>query len=134
MNVTRDMVRDLLPVYLSGEASADTRALVEEYFAANPEFERTARRMADSLKTFQTAPSDEAGELEKRTLMRTRTELRGKNMSLGVTVTAVVAILALVATKSEGQAHSSTYPLAVLMVVFLAAFAALALHTRKTGL
>ena len=31
MNVTRDVVRDLLdPSHLAGDASADTRALVEE--------------------------------------------------------------------------------------------------------
>lgn len=31
MNVTRDVVRDLLTVYLAGEASPDTKAFVEEY-------------------------------------------------------------------------------------------------------
>jgi len=33
--ITRDVVRDLLPLYLSGEASADTTALVQQYLASD---------------------------------------------------------------------------------------------------
>ena len=33
MNVTREVIFDLLPVYFAGDASADTRALVEDFFA-----------------------------------------------------------------------------------------------------
>ena len=32
MNVTREVVTDLLPIYFSDEASADTKALVKNYF------------------------------------------------------------------------------------------------------
>lgn len=41
MNVTRDVIRDLIPPFLAGEASADTRALVEQFLASDPEFART---------------------------------------------------------------------------------------------
>src|SRR5262249_16067590 len=37
MNITRNVVADLLPAYLSGEASADTRAPVDEVGAHDPE-------------------------------------------------------------------------------------------------
>ena len=37
MNVTREIILDLLPVYLSGEASPATRSLVEEYMKRDPE-------------------------------------------------------------------------------------------------
>ena len=43
MNITRDVMVDMLPVYFSGEASEDTKRLMEEYFRANPDFERIAR-------------------------------------------------------------------------------------------
>ena len=43
MNVTREVVADLLPAYFSGEASRDTKSLVEEYFRQDPDFERIAR-------------------------------------------------------------------------------------------
>ncbi len=38
MNVTREVISDLWPVYASGEAGADTRALVEEFLRQDPEF------------------------------------------------------------------------------------------------
>jgi hypothetical protein len=69
MKVTRDVMNDLLPLYFSGEASNDTRALVEEYFGENPEFERIARGSARSLEMLQTtvAVAPEAKK-EKRDL------------------------------------------------------------------
>jgi hypothetical protein len=43
MKITRDVVTDLWPVYQSGEASADTRALVERFLEQDPEFARLLR-------------------------------------------------------------------------------------------
>lgn len=43
MTLEREIIIDLLPAYFSGEASAATCALVEEYFREHPEFEKTAR-------------------------------------------------------------------------------------------
>src|SRR6185436_12129442 len=37
MKITRDVIIDLLPAVASGEASADTRLLVEEFLASDPE-------------------------------------------------------------------------------------------------
>ena len=44
MKVTREVIYDLLPAYFAGEVSDDTRVLVEEYFASDPEFGRMAAR------------------------------------------------------------------------------------------
>lgn len=41
MNVTRNVINDLLPAYLFGEVSTDTRALVEEFLEQDPEFARS---------------------------------------------------------------------------------------------
>lgn len=133
MNPTRDLITDLLPAYFSAEASADTRALVEEFFAQDPEFERMARRLAAGLNTVKSAVPPDQDDLEKRALMRTRTELRGKNISLGMVLAGLVAIVFLAA--NEGTRHSAgmtDYPLMVLGCV--AVLALLALRTRKTGL
>jgi hypothetical protein len=40
MNITREVINDLWPVYAAGEASADTRALVEAFLRQDPEFAR----------------------------------------------------------------------------------------------
>ena len=44
MKITRDVVSDLWPLYSSGEASADTRVLVDEFLRDDPEFARAGSR------------------------------------------------------------------------------------------
>ncbi len=41
MKVTRNVINDLLPAYLFGEVSTDSRALVEEFLEQDPEFARS---------------------------------------------------------------------------------------------
>lgn len=40
MKITENVISDLLPAYMSGEATEDTILLVEEYFKNNPDFEK----------------------------------------------------------------------------------------------
>ena len=47
MNITREVINDLWPVYAAGEASADTRALIEEFLDRDPEFARILRVRGD---------------------------------------------------------------------------------------
>jgi anti-sigma factor RsiW len=49
--VTKDVILDLLPLYLAGEVSADTIALVKNFLETDPELAETAKEMAkaDSL-------------------------------------------------------------------------------------
>jgi ferric-dicitrate binding protein FerR (iron transport regulator) len=49
MNVTKDIINDLYPLYAEKECSADTRALVEEYLQHNPQH-------ADELRRVMSAP------------------------------------------------------------------------------
>jgi hypothetical protein len=79
MNITRDVITDLLPAYLSGEASEDTRRLVEQYFRGNPDFERIARSAAKPVENLRRAPGlapdqvSEVAAFEKtRRLLRKR--------------------------------------------------------------
>ena len=46
MEVTRDVILDLLPLYLANEVSADTRALVEHYLKTDPEIADLAEQQA----------------------------------------------------------------------------------------
>lgn len=48
MKPTRDVVVDLWPLYASGEASADTRALVEAFMAEDREFAEKLRQREDA--------------------------------------------------------------------------------------
>ena len=51
MKITRNVILDLLPIYVAGEASADTRALMESYLASDPE----AAELAKEFAQMQTA-------------------------------------------------------------------------------
>jgi len=46
MNITRNVILDLLPLYLADEVSADTRALVEEFLKSDPDLANAAKKLA----------------------------------------------------------------------------------------
>ena len=56
MEVTRDVILDLLPLYLSGEASADTQVLVKEYLARDPDLARLAQQWQERMPGLPPAP------------------------------------------------------------------------------
>src|SRR5689334_21553421 len=77
MSLTREVVTDLLPIYFSGEASGDTKMLVEDYFRQDPDFERIARSAATPIESLRAAtPSAADPEKEKRDLESVRWGLR----------------------------------------------------------
>ena len=43
MNITREIVKDLLPLYAAGEASEESRAAVEEWLRTDPELPTTSQ-------------------------------------------------------------------------------------------
>ena len=85
MRITRDIVNDLLPAYLAGDASRDTGALLEELSAADPEIgeliESARRERTDVM--FQTSPSLPPN-LERDVVTRTRKLLRRRAWTLGL--------------------------------------------------
>ena len=46
MEITRNVILDLLPLYSANEVSADTRALVEKYLETDPELANVAKQLA----------------------------------------------------------------------------------------
>ncbi len=71
MKMTREVILDLLPVYLAGEASQDTRTLVEDYMKQDEELARRVRlQFAENFS--KVAPSGLAPDLELRSLRRAR--------------------------------------------------------------
>jgi anti-sigma factor RsiW len=83
MNVTRNVVEDLLAVYLAGEASADSRALVEEWLRTDAEL---ARRVEEARRGTLPPVALPAPSTEKRALDRTRRTLRFRAILLGVAI------------------------------------------------
>lgn len=90
MNVTREVILDLLPIYLAGEASPATRALIEEYLKQDAELaERIRLQWAESLATA--VPSALPPDLELRSFRRTRNLLGWQKwlFGLGICFTAL---------------------------------------------
>lgn len=85
MRVTRDVISDLYVLYESGEASADTRALVESFLANDPELARSLQHdpTADLLRA--PAPAPARGE-ELQTLQLTQTLLRRRSWMMGLAI------------------------------------------------
>ena len=56
MKVTRDVIRDLLPLYQAGEASRDTRDLIEAFLSGDPALAAEARD-SQAAATFPEPPA-----------------------------------------------------------------------------
>jgi hypothetical protein len=89
MKVTRDVVLDLMPLYLAGEASPDTRALVEDSLREDPAL--AARVRAGDRALIPDRPLAPAPTTELASLLRTRRTL-GRlrwTCALATTLTAI---------------------------------------------
>ena len=76
MTVTRDVITDLWPVYAAGEASADTRALVDAFLRQDPGFARLLQEQGvEDLRRLDAGRP--APDREARALRRTKRLLHG---------------------------------------------------------
>jgi anti-sigma factor RsiW len=86
MNISPDVISDLLPLYLAGEASAGTRALLEQYLREHPAFAKEVREQVERSDALLTAPTVNAAptsDHEKATLERVRRVNRYRSNVLG---------------------------------------------------
>lgn len=129
MKLEREVIVDLLPAYFSGEASAATRALVEDFFRENPDFEKSARSAAGPLESLKAAPPRLDPEKEKMALERARlvTETRSSFFWLGVISTLMLFLFRIQNGKIiwivwSDSASGSRGPLFIAMAVFFWVF------------
>jgi hypothetical protein len=83
MKITRDVITDLLPVYLASEASQDTRDLVEAFFKEDHEFAKLVEGLEAPLPENRFKIPKET---EMQTLTATRTLLRKRSLFLGFAI------------------------------------------------
>ena len=84
MNVTKDVITDLYPLYVEKECSADTRALVEEYLQSNPQDAAELRRVMNTPLP-EAAPWAKAPE-EVQALREARRRVRRRSWLLGCAI------------------------------------------------
>lgn len=131
MKLEREVIIDLLPAYFSGEASAATRTLVEDFFRENPEFEKSARSAAGPLENLKAAPPRlDPGlnaEKEKLALERARlvTETRSSFFWLAVISTLMLLLFRIqngkivwIVWSGSASGFGSRGPVFIAMAVF----------------
>lgn len=94
-NISRDVIKDLLPLYLAGEVSEDSRRLVAEYLSRDPEL----ARLAEAETTLPLLPQL-TKEDELNALIRTRSLLRRLRIAQGV---AIFFTLLPLSARSDGE-------------------------------
>jgi anti-sigma factor RsiW len=105
MKVTRDVVMDLLPLYVAGEASADTRALVDEFLDGDPELRReVGEGRLDALLSTGAAGSVPP-DVELRALRRTRGLLRWQRLTYAWALTVSFLSFSTAISFEGGQLH-----------------------------
>ena len=134
MNVTKDVVLDLLPAYLAGEASADTRALVEEYLNKDPDLaQRIRQQWTQELGSAPAAtlPLD----LELRALMRTHRLIWLQILLFGLMVASLGTMMALKFTFGPGGLQEvHTHPVAPWLLLVIGVGCGLAFLRLRLGL
>jgi hypothetical protein len=102
MNITREVILDLLPVYLAGEASPGTCALIEEYLQQDPELARQVRtRAAENLAVI--THSSLSPDIELRSLRRTRLLIGWQKWLFGLGIAFTALALSLQFTYENGR-------------------------------
>jgi hypothetical protein len=122
MKVTREVIYDLLPAYFAGEVSADTRALVEEFFATDPEFGRMAARFHAAAGHSRDGTQTGA-DRERQSFNQARWRLKLRQAAVGWTTGALLAFGIALATGVSGRSGSPN-PGVIIGLVFSAIAAA----------
>ena len=85
MEITRDIILDLLPLYLADEASADSRALVEKFLTTDPQLAKLAER-ASKVELVADVPMALAKEHELATFAKTKQLLFQQKLFMGLAI------------------------------------------------
>ena len=75
MKVTRNVVIDLLPLYFSGDASDDTRRLIDDFMTTDPEFAQLAAGTSNAFLEHENLPPI-SPEIEMQTIKKTKRLVR----------------------------------------------------------
>jgi anti-sigma factor RsiW len=98
MEITRNVILDLLPLYLADEVSADTRALVEDYLETDPELATAAQPLA-SAELPRDIPVPLTKEDEMETYKEAKRLMFLRTLVIAITISSVfLCTLGLLAT------------------------------------
>ncbi len=85
MNISKDIINDLLPLYFLEDCSADTKQLVEEYLKSNPDFEKHVKTLNENpIPKNILQPLQKSDEL--KSLLKTRRLLKARGIFIGFAI------------------------------------------------
>ena len=93
MKVSRDVIVDLLPIYLAHEASEDTRSLVEQYLANDPALARLVEQSKQNQWQGE-VPVPLTKEHEMKTFEKTKQLLFQQKLFLALAVATTLFFIA----------------------------------------
>jgi ferric-dicitrate binding protein FerR (iron transport regulator) len=96
MNVTKDIIADLFPLYLERECSPDTRALIDEYLQRHPQDAEELHRIASTPLPGGAPPARDLDET--RSLRDARRIVRRRSWVLGFAIFFSLAPFSIVHT------------------------------------
>ncbi len=99
MEVTREVILDLLPLYLADEVSADTRTLVLEFLETDPELahmaeQSAAMELAEGVPVSLTKEDQMEAYKEAKRYMFLRTVVLAITISVGTIAVLSLGLLA----------------------------------------
>lgn len=98
--VTRDVILDLLPLYLADEVSADTRLLVETYLEQDPTLARIAEQ--SNLTLTDDVPIPITKETEMETYKETKRHMTLRTIIIASIIAFALLVLILLALFAFG--------------------------------
>lgn len=90
MEITRNVILDLLPLYSADEVSADTRVLVEKYLETDPELANIAKQL-----TTMERPRDIPAPLSRDDQMKAYKKAKRRQTLYAIILGVVLSILAI---------------------------------------
>jgi len=92
MEITRNVILDLLPLFLADEVSADSRALIEEFLTTDPELANVVKRSA-ALELQKDIPAPLTKEDEMEAYKEAKRLMTQRTILLAVIISVVVFTL-----------------------------------------
>jgi len=91
MEITRNIILDLLPLYLAGEVSSDTQALVEKFLEDDQELANVAKQLAASEK-----PKDVPAPVSQEDTMYAYRKARQRTLIFAVALAGVISAVLII--------------------------------------
>jgi hypothetical protein len=114
MNVTKNIITDLLPLYYAEECSEDTKRLVEEYLQKNPEMKEQAKYFSQNPLPNQ-GPQHLTNNDEMKSLKKTRRLLKWRSSVMALAIFFSIAPFSFAYVQGKFYSMISESPVSALI-------------------